>query len=208
MGLDSKGRPYVGGQTVIWRADSLAALSAKAKPWYGWATVGGNINDLQLDAKDVVHVARNNGTIWRVDPAQSQLKPEQLHPWGDEASIAVHPKTQNVWAIQRNKGKLVEIHRGTLVITTRAHWAKAGVVRTNRIAWHPTDGRLYATSFVKPKGGYVLRWDPAKPQKLETWISGLNEKKAPDGVAWNAAGTCLYYTAPLSGTVNAVCKCP
>ena len=204
VALDSMDQVHAAGSHRIWRLDSLMPGGGDDHAWYTRQD-GGNINDMVIDAAvdDAVYLALDDGRVLRVNAA---LQETGLLDIGEACSIALDDLGA-LWVLGRASGELYSVDLATGEVTLAADWAAIDptYLWTNRIAFRPADGRLYATSFWDGGGGTITRWDPATPDVLERWLEGMVDDDNPDDIEWHG---CATITTPLNGSILRACPCP
>ncbi len=204
IAVDPTGAVLAAGRDDIVLVGSLDGGSDSF--WHTLST-GGNINGLVIDTAhdDTVWVPLDEGDVVRVE----QDRTETLVETGsDEGALALDDEG-DVWMVRRNEGELLRIDRGSLEVEQVVALTdlEPDLARTNRIVAGP-DGWLYMTSYVTDQGASVRRIDPAQPDALEAWMTGLEaEDNDPDDLDFSEADGCLYWSAPLTGRVWRACPC-
>jgi len=200
VAVDSEGAMYVAGAGDVWRLNSLEDGS----PDELHAHTGGNNNDVVADG-EVLWVAQDGGVVKRVQP--DGAVESVFGAGGAAAGDGGDPGT--VWVLSRFSGGLWQIDTATLDSTLEAHLGELdpSYITSNRVAYNPGDGAVYASSYFTDAGGQIVRWSPDAPDGVEHWITGLVGDLNPDGLRWHTDG-CLYWTAPVGGRVYSVCPCP
>ena len=205
VGVDAADQVYAGGADDIWHVDTLMPGGDPDVVWHTLST-GGNINDFLVDAAhdDAIYLELDDGRVLSVGQDHTETV---LMGSSDNPAIDVDA-AGHLWVLDDNGGALTEIDPLAGSAALQAEWATidSDYIMTNRIAFDPADGRLYASTYLTAEGGTVTRWDPANPGALEIWISQMTGDDNPDDLLW--LGGCLYITTPLSGTILRVCECP
>jgi len=205
VGVDAADQVYAAGSDDIWHVNTLMPGGDPDEVWHALST-GSNINDFLVDDAhdDAIYLELDDGRVLKVAQDHTETV---LITASDNPAIDVDA-AGHLWVLDNDGGALSEIDPVGGGVVSHAQWATLDpdYLTTNRIAFDPADGRLYASTYLTGDGGTIARWDPANPGSLELWISQMTGDDNPDDLLW--LGGCLYITTPLNGQILRVCECP
>ncbi|MFT7625191.1 MAG: hypothetical protein ACI9WU_004382 [Myxococcota bacterium] len=192
-----------GGSTIRGPVSFDGALSAV------WAEFDeGDLRDMVLDDDTgLAYVVDASGAGELVEINGISLETRVLMTIGDDAALAVHPVSRDLWAVTRNGGHVYHIDTATGDGETVVLADVWDTVRVEHIEFHTVGSRtlLYATVQTESDAG-IYRWSAAGPGSLQPWVSGMNTAP-PIGLACggHSGNDALYVTTHKEGVLALQC---
>ncbi len=175
-----------------------------------WAVIAGaDLRDLALDEQTGrAYVVDDSGAGEVIEIDGITLETRVLLKPADEAAIAVHPDTRDLWVVTKNGGEVYAIDTGTGDGETVVMADVWDVTRVEHVEFHAVGPRtmLYATVRTADDAG-VYRWsDDAGAGSLQPWVTGLTAAP-PVGLACGgvSGNDPLYVSTRQSGIVALQC---